>query len=243
MGTQTLIQALQAMPWEDDRDEDISEPAIKRERGKARQEHISADSSEDEESAKAGECSKHWCKLSTLITSFNSGFALASSIHTIHRPVARSRLATPAFERAVGIPGNPPLEVAEDYFSNPLSADEDDGLRDFDEETTPDGVPNPFKEPSQMKLHLPEEKLAKIEGKRRMPPPTRAASMATVRMKRRAKLADKLKEVFGIPDIKEVVAGRSYSSLCLRGSRSHEIQKCRVGSCVQFVSDFACSKI
>lgn len=55
MGTQALIQALQAMPWEDDRDEDVPESATKRERGKPRREPVSADSSdEDEEPTKAG---------------------------------------------------------------------------------------------------------------------------------------------------------------------------------------------
>ncbi|KAF8682487.1 the biosynthesis of sterol glucoside [Rhizoctonia solani] len=161
MGTQALIQALQAMPWDDDRDEDGPESAAKRDRGKARREPVSPDSSDEEGQAKAG------------------------NIH-------------------YGI--NPPLEVAEDYFSNPLSADEDDALRDFDDATAPEGLPNPFKDPSQMRLQLPADKLPKTEGKRRMPPTVRTASMATVRMKRRTKLAEKLKEVFGIPEIKEVVA-------------------------------------
>ncbi|KEP53307.1 UDP-glucose:sterol glycosyltransferase [Rhizoctonia solani 123E] len=185
MGTQALIQALQAMPWDEDRDEDPPESAAKR--GKTRRESASPDSSDEEEQAKAD-------------------FVLASSIHTIHRPVAHSRLATPAFHQSVHYGLNPPLEAPEDYFSNPLSADEDDGLRDFDDAATPEGIPNPFKDPPRMRLQLPEDKQSKLEGKKRMPPPMRTASMATVRMKRRVKLADKLKEVFGIPEIKEVVA-------------------------------------
>ncbi|KAG9094230.1 Sterol 3-beta-glucosyltransferase, partial [Ceratobasidium sp. UAMH 11750] len=191
MGTQALIQALQAMPWEDERDDDVPELASKRERGKGRHEPVSADSSDEDDGPTKAD------------------FVLASSIHTIHRPVARSRLATPAFNHQVEESPQPQLEAAEDYFSNPLSTDEDDGLRDFDEGTTPESmafVPNPFKEPSRMKLQLPADKLSKVEGKKRMPPPTRTASMATVRMKRRAKLADKLKDVFGIPEIQEVVA-------------------------------------
>ncbi|KAG8748068.1 Sterol 3-beta-glucosyltransferase [Ceratobasidium sp. 414] len=211
MGTQALIQALQAMPWDDERDDDVPELASKRERGKGRHEPVSADSSdEDDGPTKAG---KFFIWLRFAREPSNSrpepDFVLASSIHTIHRPVARSRLTTPAFGCQVEQSPQPQIEAAEDYFSNPLSADEDDGLRDFDEGTTPEsafGVPNPFKEPSQMRLQLPADKLSKIEGKKRMPPPIRTASMATVRMKRRAKLAEKLKDVFGIPGIQEVVA-------------------------------------
>ncbi|KAH7340399.1 hypothetical protein B0J17DRAFT_595429 [Rhizoctonia solani] len=187
MGTQALIQALQAMPWDEDRDDDLPETSAKRERGKTRREPVSADSSDEEDQAKAD-------------------FVLASSIHTIHRPVAHSRLATPSFNQSIHYGLNPPQEVAEDYFSNPLSGDEDDGLRDFDDATTSEGLPNPFKDPPRMRLQLPADKQPKPEGRKRMPPPSRTASMATVRMKRRVKLADKLKEVFGIPEIKEVVA-------------------------------------
>ncbi|KAG8714883.1 Sterol 3-beta-glucosyltransferase [Ceratobasidium sp. 423] len=119
MGTQALIQALQAMPWDEDRDEDLPDSAAKRERGKAHRDPVSTDSSDEEEQTKAD-------------------FVLASSIHTIHRPVAHSRLAIPGFGQSIHLGANPPLEAAEDYFSNPLSADEDDGLRDFDEAATPE---------------------------------------------------------------------------------------------------------
>lgn len=55
MGTQALIQALQAMPWEDERDDDVPELSTKRDRGKGRLEPASADSSdEDEGPTKAG---------------------------------------------------------------------------------------------------------------------------------------------------------------------------------------------
>ena len=56
MGTQALIQALQAMPWGDDeRDDDVPELSAKRDRGKGRLEPVSTDSSdEDEGPTKAG---------------------------------------------------------------------------------------------------------------------------------------------------------------------------------------------
>jgi sterol 3beta-glucosyltransferase len=204
MGTQALIQALQAMPWEEERDDDVPELASKRERGKGLLEPDSSD--EDDAPTKAGKYFI-WFRISG-DSCPKPDFVLASSIHTIHRPVARSRLATPAFGGDLELPQRP-FEPAEDYFSNPLSTDEDDGLRDFDEAATPDsGVPNPFKEPPRMKLQLPTEKMSKSDGKKRMPQPMRTASMATVRMKRRVKLADKLKDVFGIPEIQEVVAGQ-----------------------------------
>lgn len=178
----------------------------------------------------------------TIIAS-GTDFILASSIHTIHRPVAHSRLATPAFGRDLELPSHPQLEAAEDYFSNPLSTDEDDGLRDFDEAATPeapDGVPNPFKEPARMRLQLPAEKSEKAEGKKRMPPPTRTASMATVRMKRRTKLADKLRDVFGIPEIQEVVAGKWADwRVQLELTFVSANQRCRVGCCALSVSDFS----
>ena len=125
-------------------------------------------------------------------------------------------MATPAFGRDLELPSHPHLETPEDYFSNPLSTDDDDGLLDFDEAATPDashGVPNPFKEPARIRLQLPPEVSEKAEGKKRMPQPARTASMATVRMKRRTKLADKLRDVFEIPEIQEVVAGRFATSV------------------------------
>ncbi|KAF8758997.1 the biosynthesis of sterol glucoside [Rhizoctonia solani] len=206
MGTQALIQALQAMPWDDDRDEDGPESAAKRDRGRPVESLFLQTLVTRKGKLKQASIWNIQRRHDELTPICDLDFVLASSIHTIHRPVAHSRLATPSFNQSIHYGINPPLEVAEDYFSNPLSADEDDALRDFDDATAPEGLPNPFKDPSQMRLQLPADKLPKTEGKRRMPPTVRTASMATVRMKRRTKLAEKLKEVFGIPEIKEVVA-------------------------------------
>ena len=49
-------------------------------------------------------------------------------------------------------------------------------------------------------------KLAPLAHSRRINM-TRSASLATVRLKRRTKLAEKLKEVFGLNEINEVLAG------------------------------------
>lgn len=40
------------------------------------------------------------------------------------------------------------------------------------------------------------------------PPPARSGSMATVKLQRRARLAEKLRDIFDLKGIEEVVAGR-----------------------------------
>lgn len=40
-------------------------------------------------------------------------------------------------------------------------------------------------------------------------PPTRSGSMATVKVQRRARLAEKLRDIFELPGISEVIAGKS----------------------------------
>ena len=66
---------------------------------------------------------------------------------------------------------------------------------------------------------------------------SRQGSMATVRLKRRAKLAEKLKEVFGLREIEDVVAGMV--TTLTSASAWHltmKFQKCLVGCCDRFVS-------
>lgn len=52
--------------------------------------------------------------------------------------------------------------------------------------------------------------------------PLRAGSMATVRVQRRAKLASKLREVFDLDDIHEVVAGLFFYIILLVLPAHHE---------------------
>lgn len=51
--------------------------------------------------------------------------------------------------------------------------------------------------------------------------PQRSGSMATVRLKRRNKLAEKLKEIFELEDIQEVIAGTSSILAAYFGALTH----------------------
>ncbi|KAF9478691.1 glycosyltransferase family 1 protein [Pholiota conissans] len=158
-GTQTLIQALQALPWmtSDNDDDGPNNPG--------------SSESEDDERPPMNR--------------------LSSSIHTIHRPLARShRVHMPNYSQSS--PGQA-LPEEED-----ISQSDDDLGNDFEETPRP---PNEI--PSQLQDELKE-------SSRNMTPfkamKERAGSMATVRLNRRARLAEKLKEVYDLEDIREVWA-------------------------------------
>jgi len=120
---------------------------------------------------------------------------MASSIHAIHRPVARSQRR----ERA----GKDKNKMARDIFISDteeeerqyptiLSEEEDD----FDPPTIPTHLPTSLKPtpstPASRRLN------------RRF---STTGSMATIRVKRRAQLADKLRDIFELDGIRQVVAG------------------------------------
>ena len=120
---------------------------------------------------------------------------MASSIHAIHRPVARSQRR----ERA----GKDKNRMAQDIFISDteeeerqyptiLSEEEDD----FDPPAIPTYVPTSLKPapstPASRRLN------------RRF---STTGSMATIRVKRRAQLADKLRDIFELDGIHQVVAG------------------------------------
>ncbi|KAG8962323.1 Sterol 3-beta-glucosyltransferase [Tulasnella sp. 425] len=217
-GTQTLIQALQAIPWEEDRDEDAvssERPSI----GTRRESAISSGSDDDDNEGRRD--------------------FMASSIHAIYRPVARSNRGTPATARPnkgksrLGVP-------AEGYFS-PTSESEapDDELDDLEEESHEDfdlaaaanrppplplaakydpTAPSPATTSFAGSLHLlsPEGRgspapfttspISGLPPKLLLPNQTRQDSLATVRSKRKARLAEKLREVFGLREVEEVIA-------------------------------------
>lgn len=163
-GTQTLIQALQAIPWTDDPDH-YEEP-LNHGLGGA------PDSDSDDE--------EH----------------LASSIHTIHRPVARSRRGTSLSLAALDTHNEEVPSESDGVQSSP----EDLEAEDF--ERTPrveSSVPQYARQTSQASA------VATSALPKRMVM-SRTGSMATVRLQRRAKLAEKLKEVFDLNDIDEVWA-------------------------------------
>lgn len=164
---------------------------------------------------------------------------MASSIHAIYRPVARSNRGTPATVRPNK--GKSRLSVqAEGYFS-PTSESEapDDELDDLEEESLEDfdfaaaaarppplplaakydpTAPSPATTSFAGSIHLltPEGRgspspfvtspVSGIPPKLLLPNQTRQDSLATVRSKRKARLAEKLREVFGLREVEEVIA-------------------------------------
>ncbi|KAF9015467.1 hypothetical protein BDQ17DRAFT_1386196 [Cyathus striatus] len=149
-GTQTLIQALQALPWaEIDNDDE----ATGHELGP-----IDSDS-DDQAEVKAGH--------------------MSSSIHAIHRPVARSR-----------------------KLSDPLSEGEA-SHEDFEEDTPrpSDARPSHIQHKSFLTTQVQGAQVNSFKFMN-----TRTGSMATVRLHRRARLAEKLRDVFELDGITEVWA-------------------------------------
>ncbi len=132
---------------------------------------------------------------------------LTSSIHTIHRPVARSR--------RVAAPSNalrPFKEQATEDDSDGDGPDEEPEDEDFE-----DGAP---KIPVTTTLH-PAAQRAGPSVPRGVDPrasrivPSRTGSTATVRLQRRTRLAEKLRDVFQLEGIEEVVAGMRFMTILL----------------------------
>ncbi|KAJ6626839.1 hypothetical protein B0H10DRAFT_1996784 [Mycena sp. CBHHK59/15] len=172
-GTQTLIQALQALPWTDpDNEDDVMPHNL-----------TQIDSgSEDEGEGKTGQADR-----------------LASSIHTIYRPLARShRLSAPG-PRRKALPQYSPVNEEEAESEATLGSSEENEAEDFEEST-----PRPQYAERPNPLH---ERLQQQSDSMTIPPSVmRSGSMATVRIQRRVRLAEKLKEVFELDGIEEVWA-------------------------------------
>lgn len=140
---------------------------------------------------------------------------LSSSIHTIHRPLARSHRINIPISSKLSY-RQPPQE--EDTLED-VSQSEEELENDFEEALRPtDEAP----------LHL---LTGETVGATESPSPfnamrERAGSLATVRFHRRARLAEKLKEVYDLDDIKEVWAGvLSFIFPCfIRLTRSESIR-------------------
>ncbi|KAL0577594.1 Sterol 3-beta-glucosyltransferase [Marasmius crinis-equi] len=148
-GTQTLIQALQALPWTAEPDQEEESISDEDERGQTTKPKKS----------------------------------LASSIHTIHRPVARSmRMGTAESRSRLGLP-----EVDDEPSEETSQSDEE--TPDFEDEVA---TPLPVVKPQ-----------VNVFERGHM---SRTGSMATVRLQRRTKLATKLKEIFELEGIEEVRA-------------------------------------
>jgi sterol 3beta-glucosyltransferase len=139
---------------------------------------------------------------------------VASSIHTIHRPVARSRrsdappspnvnLLHPSFTTSNAYPTL--IETTED-------PDHDDSL-DASEAEPEDFEDTPSTSESDRLMITNERVTSPLTQQPSFPvvvrktAPARSESMMTVRLQRRARLAEKLKDVFELPGIEEVWAG------------------------------------
>ncbi|KAH7927370.1 glycosyltransferase family 1 protein [Leucogyrophana mollusca] len=176
-GTQTLIQALQALPWTDDPDnEDISNIHIPQ---------VDSDSDEDP-----------------------SGNHMASSIHAIYRPVARSRRT----ELPISGPGGKALpspverpEGSDADFDGSAPSEDDVDAEDFEAMTPrPPDTQRPDYGLSEPASQPPSTYRPGMFSRRRAA--SRAGSMTTVKIQRRTRLAQKLKEIYEIDAISEVMA-------------------------------------
>jgi sterol 3beta-glucosyltransferase len=120
---------------------------------------------------------------------------MASSIHAIHRPVARSQRRGRSGKDSSKIAQEvfiSDTEEEERHYPTILSEEEDD----FDLPTIPNNLPTPLKlTPSTTASRRPNRQFST------------AGSMATIRVKRRAQLADKLRDIFELEGIRQVVAG------------------------------------
>lgn len=177
-GTQTLIQALQALPWISNSSSDNEEDGN----------DIGTCESDSEEETPTR---KQNFSIPVASPTYFSCLVkrLASSIHTIHRPLARSqRVPIPdAFNLSARSPKKKRVGL-EDVSSD------DDMENDF--EDTPritNAVPSQFiKDSTTGEEDLPQE---------------RGGSLPTIRLHRRMHLAEKLKQVFELEDIHEVLTG------------------------------------
>ncbi|KAI0343992.1 hypothetical protein BDW22DRAFT_1355240 [Trametopsis cervina] len=178
-GTQTLIQALQAMPWADDPNDD----------DELHHDITPGEPESDDEDHFVGR--------------------LASSIHTIYRPLARSRR-----ENAPGTKGTkdqklPSVsDVEDEQVSEEPILSEEDAEEDFE---PMESASFRSKHDNKRRLHLSLQPLAELslsaqEDGTILTHPPRSGSMATVKVQRRARLAEKLREIFEVPNIEEVIA-------------------------------------
>ncbi|KAJ7462788.1 glycosyltransferase family 1 protein [Mycena galericulata] len=171
-GTQTLIQALQALPWTDpDNEDDVVPQALS-----------PIDSDSDDEGKPADR--------------------LASSIHTIYRPLARSqRLNHPGqSSRRKALPQYTSVSEEEAGASDATLGSEED---EHDGEDFEEATPRPPYADQPTSLH---GRLQQTDGMTIPPSMMRSGSMATVKLQRRVRLAEKLKQVFDLDGIEEVWA-------------------------------------
>jgi len=198
-GTQTLIQALQALPWinpdNDDESNALSPVDI---------------SNDDEDQRPQCENPEQRHSANCLCTLL-SVQQLSSSIHTIHRPLARSR--------RLSIPGLPKHEIQahsavieEELALDDTVVSDEEIEHDFEDASHPSTTARPSLLSHQtIPPSTPVETHDSILFKSMM---TRTGSMATVKLHQRARLAEKLRDIYELDDIQEVWAGKFFSYFC-----------------------------
>ncbi|KAF8139999.1 glycosyltransferase family 1 protein [Boletus edulis] len=192
-GTQTLIQALQALPLVEDPD-DVDEPISRIDP------HMGSDSDEEPSGKQSFDLRVlTWQNRVRVL-----GVHMASSIHAIYRPVARSRRK----ENSHFIfPGKIPPAQIEGYEAPHsehdvnLTSDDDIDADDFEAMTPRPPNSQEYSQPT----HTPPSTVQLGPAMRRRAP-SRTGSMTTVKVTRRTRLAEKLKEIFDLEAINEVLA-------------------------------------
>jgi sterol 3beta-glucosyltransferase len=198
-GTQTLIQALQALPLIDDLEID-DEPMSH---------DLSPAESDSDDEGNHGELRFHH--------SIQQGApclsvtTLASSIHTIHRPVARFRrrefsTAVPAIDNTPGEHAD--LSSGSEQLQRAIASDEDTDADDFELPKSVAASRRVSKKDRHMGLSpVLEHASTKFVLQHHAERSGSASTVKTVKLNRRARLAEKLADVFEINGINEVVAG------------------------------------
>ena len=128
---------------------------------------------------------------------------MASSIHAIYRPVARSRRRETSQSNFPGKIFSTQREVDETPHADVnLTSDDDIDVDDF--ETT---TPRPLNSQGYSEATHMRPPTAQLGPGMRRRAPSHAGSMATVKVHRRTRLAEKLKGIFDLEAINEVLAG------------------------------------
>ena len=149
---------------------------------------------------------------------------MASSIHTIYRPLARSRRDNLSILRGSKRGALPSVSDVEDEQppEEPVLSEEE---IEEDFEPANADAPDPRhdnRRSLQMTLPpLPELNTQGLPPTKTKGPPSRSGSMATVKLQRRARLAEKLRDIFELTGIEEVIAGESCCCSVVRGSADY----------------------
>ena len=135
---------------------------------------------------------------------------LASSLHTIYRPLARSkrgklptlfsRPRTPNLEAVADREETPRIEeavVSDEELQDDFESQHD--THDTQSTSHDDSQPASLKSSSSI-----QQSICEGHVKRQ---PSRSGSMGTVKIQRRSRLAEKLRDIFELQNIQEVVAG------------------------------------